>query len=111
MDASGSTDTSEPYLTREHATDALLNLPPSAKLIVKVLKYNETMTQGQLVEESLLPDRTVRYALNRLDDEGLLHSEFSLTDARKRCYSLDLEYLKSCEYPSILNYSSINLIL
>ena len=78
-------------LTGENASEAIRDLPPSAKLVAKVLEYNDTLTQSQIAEESLLPDRTVRYALNRLDDEGLVNSRFSFSDARKRLYSLNLE--------------------
>jgi DNA-binding MarR family transcriptional regulator len=71
--------------------DAVRELPPSAKLVAKVLEYNETLTQSQLAEETLLPPRTVRYALNRLEEEGVVTSRFSFSDARKRLYTLDIE--------------------
>jgi DNA-binding MarR family transcriptional regulator len=71
--------------------DAVRELPPSAKLVAKVLEYNETLTQSQLAEETLLPPRTVRYALNRLEEGGVVTSRFSFSDARKRLYTLDIE--------------------
>jgi DNA-binding MarR family transcriptional regulator len=64
------------------------DLPPSAKLVAKVLDYNDTLTQSELAEETLLPPRTVRYALSRLEDAGVVESRFSFSDARKRLYSL-----------------------
>ncbi|WP_090379650.1 MarR family transcriptional regulator [Natronobacterium texcoconense] len=67
------------------------DLPPSAKLVAKVLEYNDTMTQQQIAEETLLPARTVRYALNRLDEENVVDSRFSFSDARKRLYTLDID--------------------
>ncbi len=67
------------------------DLPPSAKLVAKVLEYNDTMTQQEIAEETLLPARTVRYALNRLDDQNVVESRFSFSDARKRLYSLSIE--------------------
>ena len=70
--------------------EALADLPPSAKLVVKVLEYNEELTQNQLVEETRLPSRTVRHALRRLQDGGFVDERHSFTDARKRLYSLDL---------------------
>ena len=66
-------------------------LPPSAKLVAKVLEYNDTMTQQEIAEETLLPSRTVRYALNRLDEENVIESRFSFSDARKRLYTLDID--------------------
>ncbi|WEL21261.1 Transcriptional regulator containing HTH domain,ArsR family [Halorhabdus sp. BNX81] len=67
------------------------DLPPSAKLVAKSLEYQGSLTQSQLSEETLLPSRTVRYALSRLEDVGVVESRFSFSDARKRVYSLAIE--------------------
>ena len=75
----------------EEASDrweSVRELPPSAKLVAKVLDYNDTLTQSQLAEETLLPARTVRYALTRLEEEDVVNSRFSFSDARKRLYTL-----------------------
>ncbi|CQR50667.1 MULTISPECIES: helix-turn-helix domain-containing protein [Haloferax] len=66
------------------------DMPPSAKLVAKILDYEDTLTQSQIAEESLLPPRTVRYALSRLEDEGAVDSRFSFSDARKRLYTLNI---------------------
>ena len=71
--------------------DAVRDLPPSAKLVAKTLEYNDALTQSQLAEETLLPPRTVRYALNRLEDVDVVSSRFSFADARKRIYTLTIE--------------------
>jgi DNA-binding MarR family transcriptional regulator len=77
--------------TPQGSWDDVRELPPSAKLVAKVLEYNGTMTQQQIADETLLPARTVRYALNRLDEEHVIDSRFSFSDARKRLYSLAIE--------------------
>jgi len=69
---------------------AVRDLPPSAKLVAKVLEYNDTLTQSELAEETLLPPRTVRYALSQLEDADVVDSRFSFSDARKRLYSLNI---------------------
>ncbi|RBI63696.1 ArsR family transcriptional regulator [halophilic archaeon] len=69
--------------------ERLRELPPSAKLVAKVLETDAPLTQGELAEESLLPDRTVRYALNRLEEVDLVTSRHSFRDARKQVYILD----------------------
>ncbi|KAB1196923.1 MULTISPECIES: helix-turn-helix domain-containing protein [Haloferax] len=69
---------------------AVRDMPPSAKLVAKVLDYEDTLTQSQIAEESLLPPRTVRYALSRLEEEGAVDSRFSFSDARKRLYTLNV---------------------
>lgn len=68
--------------------ERLRELPPSAKFVAKMLERDGPLSQGGLVEETLLPDRTVRYALNRLEEEGLVASRYSFEDARKQVYSL-----------------------
>jgi DNA-binding MarR family transcriptional regulator len=70
---------------------AVREMPPSAKLVAKALEYNGQLTQSGLAEETLLPARTVRYAISRLEDANVVESRFSFTDARKRVYSLDVE--------------------
>lgn len=75
-------------LTDSEYRDRLRELPPSAKLVAKVLETDAPLSQGDLAEESLLPDRTVRYALNRLDEEEIVDSRYSFQDARKQVYYL-----------------------
>jgi DNA-binding MarR family transcriptional regulator len=79
---------SEPQSDDRWAT--IRDMPPSAKLVAKILDYEDTLTQSQIAEESLLPPRTVRYALSRLEDEGAVTSRFSFSDARKRLYTLNI---------------------
>ncbi|MFD1684489.1 MarR family transcriptional regulator [Halobellus litoreus] len=76
-------------LSQSEYRDRLRELPPSAKLVAKVLEGDAPLSQGQLAEESLLPDRTVRYALNRLEDAELVGSRYSFKDARKQVYYLN----------------------
>ena len=87
-----STRTAEPgdddQLSKEEFRERLRELPPSAKLVAKVLETDAPLSQGQLAEESLLPDRTVRYALNRLEESALVESRYSFKDARKQVYFL-----------------------
>ncbi len=76
-------------LSTEEYRERLRDLPPSAKLVAKVLESESPLSQGQLAEESLLPDRTVRYALNRLEEVDLVGSRYSFRDARKQVYYLN----------------------
>ncbi len=67
---------------------AAIRSVPSAKLVFLILKQQGSLTQQQICEESLLAARTDRYALSRLEEEGLVEGEFSFRDARQRIYSL-----------------------
>ncbi len=68
--------------------ETLSDLPPSAKLVYKVLEYNGGMTQKDIVEESMLSARTVRYALERLEDIEIVSEDVYFADARQNLYEL-----------------------
>ncbi|MCX6689997.1 MAG: hypothetical protein NTZ39_09975 [Methanoregula sp.] len=65
------------------------HLPPSVKLVYKVLETSGQMTQKDLIRETSLPSRTVRYALGRLKDEKVLIERHYFTDARQSLYGLN----------------------
>ncbi|MFC6615137.1 ArsR family transcriptional regulator [Halopenitus salinus] len=69
-------------------TETLEDLPPSAKLVFKVLEYNGALTQKGIVEESMLSARTVRYALERLERIGVVDEDVYFADARQNLYEL-----------------------
>jgi len=64
------------------------DLPPSAKLVFKVLEYDGPLTQKQIVEESMLSARTVRYALERLENIGIVDEDVYFADARQSLYEI-----------------------
>lgn len=88
MSTNAENQSAETCLTNPDFRDRLRDLPPSAKLVAKVLDDESPLSQGQLAQESLLPDRTVRYALNRLEEADLVSSRYSFHDARKQVYFL-----------------------
>jgi len=65
-------------------------LPPSAKLVFKVLEYKGALTQKQIVEESMLSARTVRYALERLEELEVVQEDVYFADARQNLYEIDV---------------------
>lgn len=69
--------------------EQIQDLPPSAKLVYKVLEYEGSVTQSQLIEETRLSERTVRYALGELQSIDVIEQEIYFADARKRLYSLN----------------------
>lgn len=82
----------EDYWADDAFREVLREQPPSAKLVAKVLETEPELTQDTIVEETLLPRRTVSYALNRLEDAGLVTSRRDLTDPRKQQYTLAAEF-------------------
>lgn len=67
-------------------TDAALeDLPPSPSYVYYVLQREGPLTQPEIAEETTLPKRTVRWALERLQDEDLVEAHLT-GDARQRRY-------------------------
>lgn len=68
--------------------DKLKGMPASSKLLYRILAEDGNMTQKELINASMLPERTVRYALNQLLKEGLISYNPHLTDARQIVYGV-----------------------
>ena len=64
------------------------DVPPSAKLVYKVLEYNGGLTQKEIVEKSMLSQRTVRDALSRLGEIDVVTEDVYIPDARQSLYML-----------------------
>ncbi|MFX1318846.1 MAG: MarR family transcriptional regulator [Promethearchaeota archaeon] len=65
--------------------------PPSASKIIRVIKSNGPMTSKDIVENTNLAPRTVRYALKRLVAEGVVARVPNLTDLRQTLFMLHIE--------------------
>lgn len=74
-----------------HSDESVRELPPSGKLVLKVLEYNGGLTQKQIVEKSRLSQRTVRDALDRLQEQGIVEKNIYIPDARQNLYTLTVE--------------------
>ncbi|MGB8216700.1 MAG: helix-turn-helix domain-containing protein [Candidatus Methanoperedens sp.] len=103
--------TNDKYLYSETAavqdlyTRRLTQLSPSVKLVFKVLEYRGLMTQKELVAESYLPPRTVRYALTRLKKEGILEERLYYKDARQCLYGV-----KSPQHDELLSNFACGIV-
>jgi NAD+ kinase len=71
-----------------HLAEELLSMPPSSKLLLKTLEYEGALTQKDLVNKTLLPDRTVRLALSHLLKKGYVKKKISIRDARQKIYEI-----------------------
>ena len=78
---------SDPETTPEQRFERLLNLPPSSKLVYKVLEDESPLTQRGIRERALLPARTTRDALTKLKDADIVEEQLYVPDARKRLYA------------------------
>ena len=66
----------------------LFNMPPSSKLLLKILEYEGSMTQKELVSKTLLPGRTVRLAMSHLLEKGYVKRKVSIRDSRQKIYEI-----------------------
>ena len=64
------------------------DFPPSVLYTRKVLEYEGALTQPEIAVETDMPKRTVRYALGRLKEHGVVESEPIMGDARRKRYRL-----------------------
>lgn len=68
--------------------ERLREQPPSAKLVARVLAEAGPLEPREIADRSLLPKRTMRYALTSLDDVGLIATRQDATDEHKQGYVL-----------------------
>ena len=68
--------------------EELLNMPPSAKLILKTMEYEGALSQKDLCKKTMLPERTIRLSLSHLLQRGYVRKKTSLRDARQKIYEL-----------------------
>ena len=80
-----------PYPTDPHRSQFKVN-PPSAKLIYVVLVAEGPLTQSQLADETMLPRRTVRSGLDRLESDGFAELELSIPDIRKTLNRVGIDH-------------------
>jgi len=71
-----------------HLAEDLLSMPPSSKLLLKILEYEGAMTQKELLTKTMLPDRTIRLALSHLLGKGYVKKKVSIRDARQKIYEI-----------------------
>jgi predicted transcriptional regulator len=71
-----------------HINGKLYEYPPSVKLVFKTLEGKEMMTLRDIEKETYLPYRTVRYAVKRLKEGGLVTRILYVKDARQGLYRL-----------------------
>ena len=61
-------------------------LSPATKLVLKILQLNGWMTQGEIVKETYLPSRTVKYAIRNLREKEIIQERSNPDDLRKKYY-------------------------
>jgi len=68
--------------------DGFDDLPPSAKLVAKVIEHEGAMDAGEISEAARLHPSTTRDALKRLVEENVVKVRMDEGDGRRLVYSL-----------------------
>ncbi|WAI00823.1 winged helix-turn-helix domain-containing protein [Methanogenium organophilum] len=75
-----------------------VRLPPSSQRVLTLLKDGEPRTFKQVTQEIEISPRTVRYAIKKLKENGLIIEKFNFRDARQVLYQTK-DVLSSDEAP------------
>ena len=70
------------------SSEKVSELSPSAKLVFIVLEKEGPLTQKGIAKETMLPSRTVRYALDRLQEIETIQEDIYFADARQSIYQV-----------------------
>lgn len=70
---------------------SLDGLPPSARRVFEVLREHGPLTHKDLVRVALMPGRTVRYAVHRLREAGIIGEKCNLMDCRQCFFFIHLK--------------------
>ena len=84
----GSSSTQQKLTQKVKLAEELQKMPPSAKLVLQTLKYEGPLSQKNISEKAMLPDRTTRLAISLLLEKKLLKRLQSLRDARHKTYQI-----------------------
>jgi len=77
------------YSIKDYSTHKkLISLPPSSKFILYLLKRKGTLSQRQIIKQSLLPKRTVVYSLKKLAEQDFVRKYADGKDKRIRFYEI-----------------------
>ena len=68
--------------------EELMKAPPSVKLILRILQEYGPLSLRDIITKSMLPPRTVRYALSYLASRGLIRKKTMIRDVRRSIYEL-----------------------
>ncbi|RLG52929.1 MAG: hypothetical protein DRN96_01280 [Thermoproteota archaeon] len=71
-------------------------MPPSAQAVLDTLSRGELLSQRDISRETGLPPRTVRYALKRLLEAGMVVEFRKVSDLRVKLYAI-ADGRRACE--------------
>lgn len=67
---------------------SLYSLSPSSKFILYLLKQRGPLNQTEILKKSLLPKRTVAYALKKLQENNFIKKSKDISDKRVSIFEI-----------------------
>ncbi len=67
---------------------SLYSLSPSSKFILYLLKQRGPLNQMEILKKSLLPKRTVAYALKKLQENNFIKKSKDISDKRVSIFEI-----------------------
>lgn len=71
--------------------ETIMDTPPSAKLVLRILQELKICDLNRLMSESGLSRRALMYAVKILGELDLVETRICLSDTRKRFYCIKLK--------------------
>ncbi len=84
---------SQLQLTPPQPARAMNPLPPSSKIVLRVLGREGAMTHKEIVRKTHCSPRTIRYALKKLKERKLLIEKMNMQDLRQIIYQYRMSSL------------------
>ena len=76
------------YVVDDKQKFDLISLSPSSKFILYLLKQRGPLKQQEIVEKTLLPKRTIAYALKKLQEKNFIEKSKDLIDKRVSIFKI-----------------------
>lgn len=76
------------YVSNYEEKNSLYSLSPSSKFILYLLKQKGPLTQMDLLQKTLLPKRTIAYALKKLQDNHFIKKSKDNNDKRVSIFEI-----------------------
>ncbi|MFW9867252.1 MAG: MarR family transcriptional regulator [Candidatus Thorarchaeota archaeon] len=76
------------YVSDYEEKVSLYSLSPSSKFILYLLKQRGSLTQMEILRKTLLPKRTVAYALKKLQENHFIRKYKDTTDKRVSIFEI-----------------------
>ncbi len=78
------------YVENYQERNKLISLPPSSKFILYLLKQRGSLNQKEILKKTLLPRRTVAYALKNLREMNFIKRNKDEKDKRVSIFEINI---------------------